>query len=150
VELHLLGREAVDPALGLGQAAEDQRSPLAVGGGQVTPLDDREDIGETSVRRRLACRHHLDARGGQAGALHLRYLQPVAWQLQPRQLTFEGFSLEAGVEKGAKQHVAADSGEAVQVGDAAGRVLTLPKGLVLSLSEGHGPLSPLSPTRPAG
>jgi len=45
VELDLVGRLAVDPALGFGEAAEDQRSPLAVGGGQVAPLNDGEDVG---------------------------------------------------------------------------------------------------------
>src|SRR3990170_5200477 len=43
----------------------------------------------------------------------------IAYLVQPGELRPEGVRLEAGVQESPKQHVAADAGKAVEVGDAA-------------------------------
>ena len=57
-------------------------------------------------------------RGGDAGALHALGAERPAADAEAGDLAGDRVDVGAGVDEGAEQHVAADAGEAVQVGDA--------------------------------
>ena len=109
----------MDFGLGLGQAAEDRGGALFVRVGQARVGDDAQDVFQRAGRLLFA---HVDdgVGGGDAGALHLRRVQRPAVEREAGERRAQVIQREAGVQHRAQQHVAADAGEAVQVGDAHG------------------------------
>lgn len=117
VELDGVGGNAVDARLRLGEAAEDREDGCLVGQRERRGLDDGGDVGQAAVRLARLGEVDVGERRGDPGAAHALGAQRPAVDAEPPQFGGEGIGIDAGVDEGAEQHVAADAGEAVEIGD---------------------------------
>jgi hypothetical protein len=89
--------------------------PLVAGG---QPADSMSATISDSRWRRRFFQRHGELRRRQPAALRLRGIDAVAGERQRAQLCAELLDGQPRIDERAQQHVAADAGEAVEVGDA--------------------------------
>ncbi len=120
VELDIVGIDAVDRALGLGERVEHRLGTAAHAFGQVGAAEQLANVtgGPVLVAVPGSFDDDVRPRRRHAAALHTLERQRVAVDAEPGEGGEHGLAVGAGVDEGAEQHVAGDAGAALRVGDA--------------------------------
>ena len=117
VEMHLLDGNLVNSGFRFGEPRENLAGAFGGARRELRFLDTVENFGKSAVVMPLArCDFHVC--GENLAALHLLGGNCPAFEAQFAQLGFDGAQIDAGVHQGAENHVAADAGEAIEIGDA--------------------------------
>ncbi len=141
VEVHLLGRPAVEVPLGLGQRAEDRQRPAADPLGQPGLLHERGDVGGRAHDGGVLDLD-VDLGGRDAAAQHRFGLEPPAAHRQPLDHRAHLVDVGPGVEQRPQGHVPGDPREAVEPGDPRHRPTRRPRDLALLESTGTARTTP--------
>ena len=103
-------------ALGLGQPRKDRQRPLARAFREPSCGEDLTNLAQMAMSVRIwLLDPHNAAHATQAMVGHTLGFQRVATQRQRRQTSAQILQIQPGMQQRAEQHVAADSGEAVEI-----------------------------------
>ena len=118
VEVDLLGRTPVEPALDLGHGGEDGLGPIADPLGKAGLDDQARDVGVGAHDGGLVG-SDVDLGGGHARPQHGLGFQLPSAHRQPPEQGPDLVEVGAGIDQAPEGHVAGDPGEAVEPGERA-------------------------------
>jgi len=115
VEVDLFNGDLVNFGLGFGEAGEDFFGAIGGAGGEVGVFDSFEDDREAAVMV-VFLRFDSYLGGGDCASLHFFGGDGPIFEGEFAEGGFDGGQGGTGVNQGAKDHIATDAGEAVEIG----------------------------------
>src|SRR6185436_12889965 len=115
MKVHLVNRGAVNSGFCVRQPFEYLNRPSLCCFAQLGLLDHPSNIRESSNRLRALLHLDIELCGSDAGSLYQGGFDGVATQSERRQMLPEGFEINPEIYQCAHQHIAARSGETVEV-----------------------------------
>jgi hypothetical protein len=115
VKMDLLDGQVVDFGFGFGEAGEDFAGAFGGAGRELRFFNAIQNDRKPAVVMAFGGRD-MHVRGENLAALHFFRGDGPAFETKFAQLGFDGAQIGAGVDQRAEDHVAADAGEAIEIG----------------------------------